>query len=53
MPSAYARGMKLVTEFNILFNKNLSGMNCHNTTETEIIWDNSSWPVDTHHHAAW
>jgi hypothetical protein len=53
MPSAHTTGMKLVTGFHILFNKNLSGINCHNTTETEIIWDNSIWPVYTHNHASW
>jgi hypothetical protein len=33
--------MKLVSGFNILFNKRLSGMNGHKTTEAEIIWDNT------------
>jgi len=33
--------MKLVSGFNILFNKSLWGMNGHNITEAEIIWDNT------------
>jgi len=33
--------MKLVSWFNILSNESLSGMNGLNTTEAEIIWDNT------------
>jgi len=34
--------MKMVPGFNILCNENPSGMNGHNTTEAEIIWDNTA-----------